>query len=195
MLLQIAVRVPDESDPLGLLAAGHRRHLSRLRALVYAGAHLLDPDAPAREKAQGLLREALLFFDRAAGDPFREESELLFPRLLAHSGEDDELRQACQTLASDRDRAAELHAQIAAHGRAVLAGAQDPARVQALSAAAERLEQLYRGHLERLESQVFPRAQSAMADAVRRALAGEMLMTGLATVLPEDEPPVVFGLP
>src|SRR5256885_10598576 len=119
MLLQIPVRVPDEHDPLGLLAASLRRHLSRLRAISYAGAHATDADEEIREQALAGLREALAFFERASDDPFREEADLLFPRVLSQAHDEPELTSAIAALAADRPRVAELHARVAEQARAL----------------------------------------------------------------------------
>jgi len=198
MLLQIAVRVPDSSDPLGLLAAGLRRHLSRLRTLSFASAHALDADEQAREQALAELDEALAFFERAADDPFRDESDLLFPQLLARTAGDTELAQACATLEGDRLRAAGLHRLVAENGSMLVGAATDPSRVRELVEAVDALESLYREHLERLEAQVFPRAENALSDVEKRGLAAGMLASGGATVLTEasgPEQPLGAGLP
>jgi hemerythrin-like domain-containing protein len=198
MLLQIAVRAPDSSDPLGLLAAGLRRHLSRLRALSF-GSHLLDAEEQARDGALESLREALAFFRAASDDPFREEAELLFPRLLERTQGDAELAQGCATLGGDRLRAAALHQTIAQTGALLVLRQANSQQVSELAEAVEALEALYRDHLERLEAQIFPRAQSALSEADKRALAEEMFESGRATVLPQaevgPEQPLGAGLP
>ncbi|MBS2026479.1 MAG: hemerythrin domain-containing protein [Deltaproteobacteria bacterium] len=196
MLLQIAVRVPDEKDPLGLLATSLRRHLSKLRALWFAAGHLRDPDVETRSRALRGLAEALEFFARAADDPFREEDELLFPRLLQASPGDQELALACRSLSRDRVLAEALHARAALGARAAVAGSYDGAHAEFADAVAS-LDALYRGHLERLEGQIFPRARTLLDPSTCEALAGDMLDDAVFSMLPEQgmEPSPVQGLP
>ena len=197
MLLQIAVRVPDAHDPLGLLAASLRRHLSRLRALSYASAHLLDADEDSRAQAAEGLREALAFFAGASDDPFRDEADILFPWLSERTPGDRELSQHCASLCQDRGRAAALHRDASEHGRALAAGELSTTRLRQLGLAADGLEELYRAHLERLEGAIFPRAQALLQEVDRGLLGEQMLRVTRATVAPDDAQvePVASGLP
>jgi len=196
MLLQIAVRAPDEKDPLGLLATSHRRHLSKLRALWFAAAHLRDPDLETRGRALRGLAEALDFFARAADEPFREEDERLFPRLLQASPGDEELALACRTLSRDRVLAEALHARAAVGARAAVAGTYEGAHAEFADAVAS-LDTLYRTHLDRLEGQIFPRARALLDPSTCEALAGDMLDDAFASMVPETnvESSPVQGLP
>lgn len=197
MLLQIGVRVPDVHDPLGLLAASLRRHLSRLRALTFASAHLLDVDEESRLQASEGLREALAFFDRASDDPFRDEAEILFPWLLEKAPGDRELERHCAALGADRAEAAKLHRDASEHGGALAAGELTTTRLRKLADAADGLEELYRAHLERLEAAIFPRVSGLLQESDRGLLGEQMLRATRATVAPDDArvEPMANGLP
>lgn len=197
MLLQIGVRVPDASDPLGLLSASLRRHLSRLRALSFASVHLLDADLELREQAAEGLRESLSFFARAGDEPFHDEAELFFPWLLAKVRGDRELERACASLGADRAKAAKLHQAVSEHGRALSGGELTTTRLRQLARAVDQLEELFRAHLERLEASVFPRAQPLLTGADKNLLGERMLSGARATVAPDDvqAEPVASGLP
>ena len=184
MLLQVGVRVPDRTDPLGLLAAGLRLHLMRLRGLAFSGAHLEHGDPDLCERAADALRNGLTYFARAADDPFREEVELLFPRLVDREPTED-LRAICELLAADRVRAAALH-QILGDAAAELLEVPGEESALALNRAAEVLIALYRAHIDILETHLFPRARVLLDAAERRALGQAMLDTGWATVLPDE---------
>lgn len=186
MLLQIAVKSPDANDPFGVLGASHRRHQSRLRSLSFASTQLHSDDQERRRQALEGFSDALAFFRSAGDEPFRDEVELLFPALLGHAVGDAELRQACASLSADRDEVARRHRALELRGQRMVEGTASVADLEAIARDVDALDGLYRAHLERLEAQVFPRAQSLLDKSERALLAEQMLESSRATVLPEE---------
>ena len=70
---------PSFDDPLGMMAACHRRIERQLATLSRLQRHLPENgcDADARAAARGILR----YFDAAAPNHHADEEESLFPRL------------------------------------------------------------------------------------------------------------------
>jgi hemerythrin-like domain-containing protein len=153
---------PSFDDPLGMLAACHRRIERQLATLARLQRHLPEHgcDADARAAARGILR----YFDSAAPNHHADEEQSVFPRLalavkdsraLIHDLERDHA-----ALAGNWRRLRPLLAAIAGGQRANLS----PRQVQQVTAT-------YQAHIAREETELLPWAAEAF-DAATLAIIG-----------------------
>ena len=167
---------PESSfaDPIGLLTDCHRRIERFLSVLItvseQAGGGALT------EEQRNALDTALRYFREAAPKHTADEEETLFPRLRAIS--QPEVRSVLATvdaLATQHVQADRAHAEVDRLGEAWLrAGtlsADDASRFAALVA---DLGELYRGHIEVEEHELFPAAAKALNDAQQHDIGREM---------------------
>ena len=146
-------------DPIGMLKDCHRRieHFLDILCVVReraAGRHLTEEELSA-------VKAALQYFHIGGERHTRDEEESLFPRLLA--SEPDETSAVLDRLARDHREADDLHASIDWMYTAwISAGRLDGADQALLQAHTERLQRLYRDHIQIEEDLVFPRAAHAL---------------------------------
>jgi hemerythrin-like domain-containing protein len=156
---------PSFDDPLGMLAACHRRIERQLATLARLQRHLPEHgcDGDARAAARGILR----YFDNAAPNHHADEEESLFPRLTLAASD---LRALVRDLERD-------HAALAVHWRrlrpllAAIAGGQranlSPGQVRTVTAT-------YEAHIAREEDVLLPRAAQLFDAATLEIVGGEM---------------------
>ena len=156
---------PGFDDPLGMLAACHRRIERQLATLDRLQRHLPEHgcDADARVGATAILK----YFDAAAPNHHADEEKSLFPRLRkrhANAGAlIDDLESDHVTLAASWRRLRPLLAGIAAGNRANLS----PKQVAELRAA-------YAAHIAREEGELIPFAARALDAEAMREIGEEM---------------------
>jgi hemerythrin-like domain-containing protein len=157
---------PDFDDPLGMLAACHRRIERQLATLDRLQRHLPEHgcDADARAAARAILK----YFDTAAPNHHADEEGSVFPRLAAAVPATArpliaELESDHVALAVNWRRLRPLLAGIAAGTRANLS----PREVDAVRAA-------YDAHIAREESELIPLAARTFDGATLHAIGREM---------------------
>lgn len=155
---------PNYDDPLGLLAACHRRIESQCALLHKLVLHLQAQgnDARAQEAAVGIVR----YFDTAGRYHHEDEERDLFPTLTAH---DPALTPVLRDLAADHAHMESVWRRLRSALAQVDTGgpALDTALVEEFTA-------LYRAHIEREEREIFPRARQLLGPAEMAALAQGM---------------------
>jgi len=162
MLVQIGVRAPDQTDPLGQLFAGLRHAQSRLRALAHAGSSLAGLDGTGREEALAKLEEAVAFFEGPGEEAFLSEQELLVPQLAPRLQVGDPLCQELGTLGDEHRTVRGLQRSAARLGRRLLARPDDRQAGLTLQRLAATLLEIYGEHAERLEARVLPCARTML---------------------------------
>jgi hemerythrin-like domain-containing protein len=156
---------PGFDDPLGLLAACHRRIERQLATLARLQRHLPENgcDAGARAAARAILR----YFDTAAPNHHTDEEQSLFPRVAALTQQADallgELEREHARLADNWRKLRPLLASIAAGRRATL-----PPR-QVIDVAGT-----YRAHIAKEESRLLPLAERIFDAPALKAIGDEM---------------------
>jgi len=157
---------PSFDDPLGMMAACHRRIERQLATLSRLQRHLPENgcDADARAAARGILR----YFDAAAPNHHADEEESLFPRLEQALAVRPvtlmaELEDEHATLEAQWNKLRPLLAAIAAGQRANL----PPKQVADIAAA-------YATHIAREESQLIPLAERTFDAATIAQIGKEM---------------------
>jgi hemerythrin-like domain-containing protein len=160
-----AQAAPGFDDPLGLLAACHRRIERQLASLDRLRRHLPEhhADADARSAARAILR----YFDAAAPHHHADEESSLFPRLAAAAPEiatiTGSLQREHRRLDAQWRKLRPLLAAIATGNGAFL----PPKGVAAFAAA-------YTAHLRREEADVLPAAAELLDAAALQAIGQEM---------------------
>ena len=165
---------PSFDDPLGMLAACHRRIERQLATLARLQRHLPEHgcDADARAAARGILK----YFDAAAPNHHADEEDSVFPRLEAMLEARPvtlmaELEDEHAALAARWRRLRPLLAAIAAGQRANM----PPKQVAEMMAA-------YATHIARAEGQLIPLAARTFDAATIAAIGKEMAQRRGATV-------------
>jgi hemerythrin-like domain-containing protein len=153
---------PGYDDPLGMLAACHRRIERQLATLDRLQRHLAAHgcDADARAAATGILR----YFDTAAPHHHADEEESIFPRLLAA---DPSARALAGTILGE-------HAQLAANWqrlRPVLAAVAGGEAAELSAALVAEVRAAYAAHIALEESALIPLAARTF-DAATLAMVG-----------------------
>jgi hemerythrin-like domain-containing protein len=164
MPVQIGQAEPGFDDPVGLMAACHRRIERFLLVLV---------DLTTRRSGHGLnqqeraaMETALRYFLDAAPHHTADEEDGLFPALEKDRGDEDGI---ISELELDHRRAEGLHRTVDRLGRLWLtAGSLDETKVVRLQAALSELSALYLEHIRVEEQHVFPSARTLLS---REALA------------------------
>ena len=159
MPVQLGVR-PDHSfnEPLGLLSDCHRRIEQFLDLLIKVNDEAGEQDlSPAHREA---LQVALRYFSVAAPKHTQDEEASLFPRLRdVNSAEAREAMAKLDALEADHVRADAAHAEVDLLGLRWLAdGRLDSENRQRLRQLLSELRELYRGHIEVEDREVFPLA-------------------------------------
>ena len=148
---------PGYDDPLGMLAACHRRIERQLATLDRLRRHLPAHgcDADARAAAAGILR----YFDTAAPHHHADEEESVFPRLVAAA---PDARALVETLAREHEALAANWQRL----RPVLA-ALTAELIDGVRAA-------YAAHIAIEEAELIPWAARSFDAATLATVAGEM---------------------
>jgi hemerythrin-like domain-containing protein len=141
----------DDLDPFARLLNTHRRIEERLAALEHA----------AGQADLATMADVLGFFDRAGARHHEDEERSLFPRLR------------------DVPALAPLVASLEEEHRAHEAARVDLEKAQAAGGAGVRLAvqgfaSLYRAHIAREETELFPAARAALDEPTQHAIATEM---------------------
>jgi hemerythrin-like domain-containing protein len=182
------------SDPIGLLTDCHRRIERFLSVLVQVAAQA--GDGPLTDDQRTALDTALRYFREAAPNHTADEEDTLFPRMRRMDRpEAKAVLASVDSLEEDHERAQELHDEADRLGQAWLASgtlaAADAARFTVILA---RLSELYRGHIEVEEHEVFPVAARLLDASEREVIGGEMAARrGLSAGLPGTPPARKLG--
>jgi len=173
MPVQIGTKASNFSDPTGLMSDCHRRiemFLNMLRAVASFDGRQLAEDE------QRALDAALRYFREAASKHNSDEEESLFPRL--RSALDPEVRSALADLARLEEEhrwAAPLHAEVDRLGQQwLLEGRLARDQNRAFQSAVDKLESMYRTHIEFEDRVVFPLAARVLSPAQSAEIAQEM---------------------
>src|SRR5438876_1128712 len=156
---------PGFDDPLGMLAACHRRIERHLATLARLQRHLPENgcDADARAAARAILK----YFDTAGPNHDADEERSLFPRLTSATPDAlplvDDLKRDHATLAEDWRKLRPLLVGIAAGQRATL----PPKQVTEFADG-------YHSHITREESDLLPLAEAVFDAATLIAIGEEM---------------------
>ncbi len=156
---------PGFDDPLGLLAACHRRIREKLETLERLQRHLPEHghDAQARTAARGLLK----YFDGAAPNHHADEEHSLFPRLAAHSAD---VRDLLNVLARE-------HVTLAAHWRRLrpmLASITAGRRANLSPTLVREVRALYERHLAQEDDLLLPLARDLLEERELEEMGREM---------------------
>jgi hemerythrin-like domain-containing protein len=149
---------PGFEDPLGLMAACHRR-IERFLAVLVEIAMRRDGCALTGSESSAL-EAALRYFRYAAPHHTADEEQSLFPALeqAGHGTRD------LPGLQCDHRRAESLHAKADELGLTWLRrGTLDECQARELQTALGDLSALYREHIETEEQRLFPRAQRTLS--------------------------------
>lgn len=155
---------PGYDDPLGLLAACHRRIESQCALLHKLVAHLRanGNDTAAREAANGIVR----YFDTAGRHHHEDEEQDVFPVLVAHA---PALAPLIEELAAEHARMESTWHRLRRALAEISNGAPtlDGTLVDQFSA-------VYRAHIAREEQEVFSQARQQLSDEELKTLAHGM---------------------
>ena len=161
MGIQIGAK-PDAGfdDPIEMLKDCHRRIEQFLHVLC-----LVVERAPGRslsEEEAAAVKSALTYFRVGGQRHTADEEESLFPRMRSETRTSGALKEI-EALEADHRQADDLHAAVEKLYTSWLEGKPlTPEEEQKLRAAAERLKQLYEGHIRIEENLVFPRAAEGL---------------------------------
>jgi len=183
-------RESDFTDPIGMLGDCHRRIIRFLHVLATLAAH--QKGGPLSEEQRTLLSTSLRYFREAAPKHTADEEESLFPRLrrLEAPGRDAVLAQM-ESLEQDHENANCNHAEVDRLGQLWLTNGQlSPEEASHLEKSVEQLETLYRHHIAKEDTEVFPFAERMLAPVDREAIGAEMATRrGLGGAIVRCTPP------
>jgi hemerythrin-like domain-containing protein len=157
---------PGFDDPLGMLAACHRRIERQLTTLDRLQRHLPEHgcDTDARAAARGILR----YFDTAAPNHHADEEASVFPRLLAT------LPGRADTLLADLERDHRTLAANWRHLRPLLAGIAAGERANLSAKEVADVRAAYTAHIAREEGEMIPLAARTLGPATLAEIGKEM---------------------
>jgi len=157
---------PDFGDPLGMLAACHRRIERQLGTLDRLQRHL--PEHGCDEDARAAARAILRYFDNAAPNHHADEEESVFPRLAAVAPAE----AAGLIAALERD-----HETLTANWRRLrpqLAGIEAGERANLDAKEVEQVRAAYDAHIAREEGELIPLAAKTLGTDAIAAIGREM---------------------
>jgi len=156
---------PSFDDPLGMLAACHRRIEKQLATLARLQRHLPEHgcDADARAAARNILK----YFDHAAPNHHADEEKSLFPRLAASAKE-------CATLIGELERDHERLEENWRRLRPLLAAIAGGQRANLSPAQVTEVTSRYQEHMAREENELLPMAERAIDPATLKVVGEEM---------------------
>lgn len=190
-MLNLLNRQPDHGfdEPIGLLTDCHRR-IEKFLDVLLGVAREYAPGQPGRGDAGGgkpldaqaraAVETAKRYFRHAAPRHTADEEESLFPRLKAaveRTAATGGGAEAVKHLRDDHKQADAMHARVDALLDVWLndaAGELAAAHAAELLALLESLRELYRGHIEVEEKEVFPLAEKVLAPSDLAAMGEEM---------------------
>ena len=171
MAVQIGAK-PDAGfdHPLGMLADCHRRIENFLRVLCHVAE--TRPDGSLSAKERSAVESALAYFRTGGLRHTQDEEESLFPRMAAAGGA--ESLAELGKLEHEHSEANELHGIVdELFSEWMAAGQIAEAQREALRAATDRLQDLYREHIRVEEEIVFPQAARQLDAAALAAIGAE----------------------
>src|SRR4051794_28878149 len=173
MPVQIGDRTHSFAEPTGLLSDCHRRiemFLGTLVRVAEFGEGLLDSEA--RAALEGSLR----YFREAAPKHTADEEESLFPRLRCLEAPDiDAVLARIDSLEQDHECADRNHAEVDRLGQLWLSKGQLSSEdASHFEKSVDQLEVLYRDHIAKEDTEVFPFAERMLGAADRQAIGTEM---------------------
>ena len=156
---------PGYDDPLGMLAACHRRIERQLATLDRLRRHLPAHgcDADARAAAAGILR----YFDTAAPHHHADEEESVFPRLVAAA---PDALALVETLAREHEALAANWQRLRPVLAALTAGEAAPLTAELV----DGVRAAYAAHIAIEEAELIPWAARSFDAATLATVAGEM---------------------
>jgi hemerythrin-like domain-containing protein len=157
---------PGYDDPLGMLAACHRRIERQLATLGRLQRHL--PEHGCDNDARGAARGILKYFDTAAIHHHADEEESIFPRLVALAP------QVASALVADL---AADHHRLASHWRHVrplLAAIAAGARANLGPRQVMEIRRAYDLHIAREEAELIPLAGALLPPSALAEVSREM---------------------
>lgn len=133
-------------------------------------------DRPLNEDEKRALDNALRYFREAAPKHTADEEQSLFPRLRrVQHPEVTEAFAQMRRLEDDHRWAAPLHETVERLGEQWVAnGVLSPTVLQAFQSAIQKLEGMYRTHIELEDQVLFPLAARLLPDADKAEIAREM---------------------
>ncbi len=157
---------PDFGDPLGMLAACHRRIERHLETLARLQRHL--PEHGCDDDARAAARAVLRYFDTAAPNHHADEEQSVFPRLATAAPKD----AAPIVAALERD-----HESLAVGWRRLrpqLAGIATGERANLSAKEVEQVRAAYGAHIAREEGELIPLAAKTLGADALAAIGREM---------------------
>jgi hemerythrin-like domain-containing protein len=167
-------RESDFSDPIGMLGDCHQRIVRFLHVLASLASQ--HKGNPLSDEQRSLLAASLRYFREAAPKHTADEEESLFPRLRRVNNPDtDAVLARIDALEQDHECADRSHAEVDRLGQLWLANRQlssdDASRLERL---VSQLEMLYRHHIGREDTEVFPFAARVLTEVDRLEIGREM---------------------
>jgi len=164
----------DFTDPIGMLGDCHQRIVRFLHILVALAAG--QKGGPLSDEQRTLLSTSLRYFREAAPKHTADEEESLFPRLRRLNNPDIEMvLERIDSLEQDHECANRSHAEVDRLGQLWLNNGQlsaaDAARFEQLVG---QLDVLYRHHIGKEDTEVFPFAARVLASVDLEAIGNEM---------------------
>lgn len=170
MPVQIGQPEPGCNDPVGLMTACHRRIERFLKTLRMAGKIAGERDL--RKEELEAIGRSLTYFRNAAPKHTEDEEHDLFPALMEKQ---PDVAASVANLQSDHARANVLHDRVDAIGRQWIEDCRvSPEALAEFLDATAQLDALYTAHIKHEETEVFPRAASALNDAELEAIGRNM---------------------
>lgn len=182
MAVQIGQAEPGCNDPVGLLTACHRR-IERFLKTLRAAAKLAGERDLEKEELEAIGR-SLTYFRNAAPKHTEDEEHDLFPALMRKL---PDVASSVESLESDHARANVLHARVDVIGQQWIEDRRiSPAALGEFLDATSQLEVLYTAHIKHEETEVFPRASSALNDVELEAIGRNMAARRGVEFLPKN---------
>jgi len=191
-----AKRESDFTDPIGMLGDCHRRIVKFLHVLVALATQ--QKGGTLSQEERKLLSTSLRYFREAAPKHTADEEESLFPRLRRLNSPDiGAVLARIDSLEQDHECADRSHAEVDRLGQLWLTNgllsSEDASRLEQLVG---QLEMLYRHHIGKEDTEVFPLAKRVLAPADRLAIGAEMAARrGLGSRTEPGGSPMVPGAP
>lgn len=157
---------PGFDDPLGMLAACHRRIEKQLATLDRLQRHL--PEHGADEDARAAARAIMRYFDGAALNHHADEEHSVFPRLIAARGAEAE------NVAARLEREHEQLAALWARLRPLLVGIATGERANLSPHDVTAVRDAYDSHIALEENELIPMAAAAFDAQTLAAIGREM---------------------
>jgi hemerythrin-like domain-containing protein len=157
-----------------MLGDCHQRIVRFLHVLV--GLATQQKGGPLSDEQHTLLSTSLRYFREAAPKHTADEEESLFPRLrLLDSPDIDAVLARIDSLEQDHECADRIHAEVERWGQVWLSNGQlSPADAAYFEQLVGALEMLYRHHIGKEDTEVFPFAARVLPSVDLQAIGNEM---------------------